>query len=165
MLVEQLKEYIPVDIYGACARLKCPRSNKACDKLIENYKFYLSFENSLCDDYISEKSVKALNMLSVPIVYGAGNYSAYLPKHSFIDIRDFSSPKNLASYLLKLSADDKLYSEYFNWRKVYDCGFYRQNFDCDLCKYLWTHEGEQHILKRPDTFWGINENCHGPKFK
>lgn len=47
--VEQLQKYIDVDIYGACGQYKClPYRDKKCLQMIEkNYKFYLSFENSV----------------------------------------------------------------------------------------------------------------------
>ena len=46
--VKILKKYIDVDIYGSCGRLKCRRKNPECDEMMaKNYKFYLSFENSV----------------------------------------------------------------------------------------------------------------------
>ena len=53
----KLSEYINVDIFGSCGPLKCSRKNaSACyDILNKDYKFYLSFENSACMDYITEK--------------------------------------------------------------------------------------------------------------
>ncbi|VDP46144.1 unnamed protein product [Schistosoma margrebowiei] len=46
-----------VDIYGRCGILTCPREvDSQCFTLLgKHYKFYLSFENSLCPDYITEK--------------------------------------------------------------------------------------------------------------
>ena len=59
--VRELRKFIKVDVFGRCSRqfeasgLKrsCPKSEaKAC---LKKYKFYLSFENFLCEDYITEK--------------------------------------------------------------------------------------------------------------
>ena len=51
------RRYIQVDIYGSCGTMRCLRTdNDRCRKLLnEDYKFYLSFENSNCDYYITEK--------------------------------------------------------------------------------------------------------------
>lgn len=52
----ELSKHIEVDIYGACGPLKCSRRDTKCfDMLNTDYKFYLSFENSNCRDYITEK--------------------------------------------------------------------------------------------------------------
>lgn len=55
--VRELIKYIEVDVYGACSDKVCPKINEAgCDDLLnKDYKFYLSFENSNCKDYITEK--------------------------------------------------------------------------------------------------------------
>ena len=56
VLANQLANYIKVDIYGACGTFECPRSDAICFKTLKReYKFYLSFENSNCKDYITEK--------------------------------------------------------------------------------------------------------------
>lgn len=58
--VKELAKYIDVDVYGRCGNLTCSHQNKDGEKdclvMVEkDYKFYLSFENSLCSHYITEK--------------------------------------------------------------------------------------------------------------
>jgi hypothetical protein len=42
---------VEVDIFGACGTLQTPKDN-VYEFLELNYKFYFSFENSLCEDYV-----------------------------------------------------------------------------------------------------------------
>ena len=74
LYVKELQKYIDVDIYGKCGPLKCPdnpkvydpRMNKECyDMLEQNYKFYLSFENIFCKDYVTEK---LFNILPLQVI-------------------------------------------------------------------------------------------------
>ncbi len=60
--VLELQRYIGVDIYGLCGTLHCGReSDNLCLEILRRkYKFYLSFENSNCKDYITEKFWKAI---------------------------------------------------------------------------------------------------------
>ncbi len=60
--VKELQKYIQVDIYGICGPLQCPISEhkKCLEMLRKKYKFYLSLENSACQDYITEKLWNAL---------------------------------------------------------------------------------------------------------
>lgn len=108
------------------------------------YKFYLSFENSDCKDYVTEKFFNILNYNMVPIVYGAANYSAIAPPHSYINAMDYT-PKALAEYLKLLDANDALYNEYFWWKKHYtvENGVYQmaRHAFCDLCQKL--HQDQQ----------------------
>ena len=114
--VAELSKYIPVDIYGKCGPLKClTRNDKRCEVLLDEYKFYLAMENSLCPDYVSEKFYRALDKNIIPIVYGGADYTEYAPPNSYINVADFSSPKALAEYLLLLDSNDALYMSYFRY--------------------------------------------------
>ena len=52
-------------------------------------QFYLSLENSLCKDYITEKFWKILPYNIIPIVLNGVNMTSIAPPHSYIDIKDF----------------------------------------------------------------------------
>lgn len=142
-LADELGKYIQVDIYGACGSYSCPR-NKAndCFKMLsKEYKFYLSFENSNCRDYITEKFfVNGLGNDVIPIVMGAApeDYARAAPPKSYIHVDEFESPKELADYLHKLDKDDDLYNEYFRWKGTGGIG--NTFFWCRICSML--HEAE-----------------------
>lgn len=65
-----------VDVYGACGDRWCARDEEECYALIEsNYYFYLAFENSFGEDYVTEKLLTGLEHFAVPVVYGTANYT------------------------------------------------------------------------------------------
>ena len=58
--VHELQKYITVDVFGRCSgqfgkSRACQSGAETCRNIIKQYKFYLSFENALCEDYITEK--------------------------------------------------------------------------------------------------------------
>jgi hypothetical protein len=83
----ELAKYIQLDIYGACGKLQCERHSKQCDDLLDNdYKFYLSFENSNCHDYITEKFfVNGLKRNILPIVVSKNHLSNSIQSHHFLN--------------------------------------------------------------------------------
>lgn len=103
-----LAKYVQVDVYGDCGSMACDRDNAAnCYEMLEqDYKFYLSFENSFCDDYVTEKFFSVLRLDVVPIVFGGGNYSAISPPFSYINAQDFETAVQLADYLKMLDSND-----------------------------------------------------------
>ncbi|EFX66743.1 hypothetical protein DAPPUDRAFT_302457 [Daphnia pulex] len=135
--VKELANFVQVDIYGKCGTMEClPRNSQRCESLLDDYKFYLAAENSLCPDYVSEKFYRALTNDIVPIVYGGADYTDYAPPHSFINLADFASPKDLAAYLKLLASNEALYVEYFQWKKHYAVVRSPKKGWCDLCAKL-----------------------------
>ncbi|XP_069478464.1 4-galactosyl-N-acetylglucosaminide 3-alpha-L-fucosyltransferase FUT6-like [Ambystoma mexicanum] len=113
----QLKKHINIDMFG--------RGNKNLARnmlqpTISQYKFYLAFENSISQDYITEKFWNnALMSGTVPVVLGPTreNYERFAPADTFIHVNDFPSAKELAAYLKFLDTHEEQYQRYFNWRK------------------------------------------------
>ena len=55
-VVNELRNYIEVDVFGNCStEFGQDRSCSNAVECLKDYKFYLSFENALCEDYITEK--------------------------------------------------------------------------------------------------------------
>jgi len=160
-----LAEHIDVHKYGCGGGYSCPRwDNRRCHSVLLNndYKFYLSFENSLCRDYATEKIWQILEINVVPIVLGYANNTDLFPPHSVIDVRDFASPRHLADYLKELDANDTLYNEYFRWRAEYWCSEAAHNNGCNICRHALAMRGRREVVKDLVAEWGRKENCARP---
>ena len=159
--IRELGKYMTVDIYGNCGNLTClPKNSDRCNNLLDEYKFYLSAENSLCADYVSEKFYRALRTDVVPIVYGGADYSAYAPPHSYIHVADFKSPKELAEYLKLLDKNDALYLKYFEWKKDYDAVRGPLDGWCDLCEKLNDPQDPPKSYESMAKWWYDDVPCY-----
>lgn len=124
---------------------------------ISSCKFYLSFENSIHKDYITEKLFSPLTAGSVPIVLGPSrqNYESFVPGDAFIHVDDFLTPKELAEHLLFLDKKDDVYLRYFDWRKQFKvkmAAFWAEH-TCRVCDYIKNHR-EYKVCNNLDTwFW------------
>lgn len=116
--------HIKVDSYGAC--LNNVQSSKTQSRtqlnyeLYASYKFVIAIENSNCEDYVTEKLIEAISSSSIPIVAsrnGKPDYRRFAPKHSFINVYDFPTIKDLSSYLIYLSNNETAYNEYLWFRR------------------------------------------------
>ncbi|XP_057375425.1 alpha-(1,3)-fucosyltransferase C-like [Daphnia carinata] len=143
--VSIMQKFTTIDIFskaGNCGG-KCPRvkNRDVCYNLIEkSYKFYLSFENSICEEYVTEKFFEIMNRNIVPVVLGGADYAAIAPPHSYINALDYT-PHQLADYLNELDRNDTMYAEYFWWKKHYRVNDLHETTKialCDLCEALHT---------------------------
>jgi hypothetical protein len=154
----ELQKYIAVDIFGACGNYTCPRKDLTCmDMLQKKYKFYLAFENSICEDYITEKTFRTLLYNIVPVVMGGGNYSRDLPPNSFIHASDFDSPRHLASYLHYLDRNPQEYLKYFQWKLTEKIQMenYADMF-CSLCAMLHDQHAQYYVNFNVSNWWRGN---------
>ena len=169
--VNVLSRHIKVDVFGECGTRICKKNHshgdRACNKMLnETYMFYLSFENSLCQDYVTEKFYKVLELDVVPIVRGGtGQDYGNVPKNWYIDTNDFKSPKALAQYLLYLKQNPREYLKYFRGKELYDFTTYYGLKElpqwCELCKKL-NDEREPRKVITDITGWWNTSNCVPP---
>ena len=119
--VRELMQHMPVDAYGQCLNNRSwPTADEGrATKLdtIARYPFTLAFENSITDDYVTEKFFDPFTVGSVSVYLGAPNIADFTPgEHCFVDITAFNGPRELAAFLLELVADEAAYGEYHSWR-------------------------------------------------
>ncbi|CAF2851102.1 unnamed protein product [Rotaria sp. Silwood2] len=122
--VQQLMQEMKVDSYGSCLHNRHGYGARMADNIdaYKKYKFVIAIENSNCVDYVTEKLVKAVASGSIPIVAGFNgrpDYRRYMPEHSFINILNYSSIKDLANDLKRIGNDKTLYESYL-WYKKHD---------------------------------------------
>lgn len=166
--IADLQKYIPIDIYGGCGSKSCPRNeqngDKACLELLSrSYKFYFSFENSICADYVTEKFWNAMGMDLIPVVLGGADYSVHAPPKSYINAQDFKTPQALADYLKFLDANHTAYTEYFEWKKHFDLlnkpSLYSSRAMCQLCEHLHSSDREEKQYSDMTSWWRTKASC------
>ncbi|CAF0958930.1 unnamed protein product, partial [Brachionus calyciflorus] len=136
--------------------------------LAKKYKFFLAFENSFCNEYITEKFFNTLQYNVIPVVLGGGDYSKYVPKSAFINIIEYRNLEELAKYMTFLSSNQTAYSEFFKWKKFIEFDKIERSFThyCEMCIKLQLEEfiGIQHkIFENHSKFFKIEKNCNGIK--
>ena len=162
-VVKKLKEHIDVDIYGKCGK-RC-KPYDSCYSSIPQYKFYLAFENAVCRDYITEKTlINAFEKGTVPVIISGANLSnpVLIPPKSYINARDFKTIKDLANYLKKIGSQPKLYNEFFKWRdhwSLYPIGRNPKDFPCHVCEKLYEPNQQVKVYNDIASWHGLKENC------
>lgn len=146
-IAEALTKHFPIDQYGKCSSNKERQklSSEGFERALFKYKFYLAFENSNCQDYITEKAFyNALGHGSIPIVLGTNenNYKNILPPNSFIHIDRYQSLRDLANELHRITENENLFKSYHQWRTEYriiawPSNYFIDDLFCNLCIKLY----------------------------
>ena len=120
--VKELATYIGVASYGKCFHTAdFTTGGKSYDdeasRTTASHKFYLSFENSNCEYYVTEKLTRTLELGVIPIIMGAPETRDYLPNdHTGINVADFESPAELAKFLHRINDNDTLFESYLAYK-------------------------------------------------
>lgn len=168
LYIDSLKRYgLKFDMYGVCGK-RCG-DFAACSAIMRRYKFVLSLENSLCDDYVSEKPYLNGFMLGVvPVVMSGANLSDpyVMPPGSFVDGGKFKSVSALTDFLKRAGSDPKLYNKYFEWRNDWTMKLtsaneghvqFSREYFCPLCEKL--HEDHKPKVITNVQKWYEQEKC------
>ena len=132
-------------VYGNCGS-ECSKTNRQkCMSMLRKNKFCLSFENSYCRDYISEKIIlNAFENDIIPVVisYVDFNDTSVIPPRSAINALDFPSVKELANYMKAVGSNLTMYNDYFRWHSCYKPLEYsssKKSFLSPLCRHIATN--------------------------
>ena len=113
----ELGKHLKLHNYGGCWHSpELPPSTGYNDnfklEVSGKYKFHFAFENTLLDDYVSEKFFTPLKMgTTLLVVFGAPNIEDWAPApHSIINALEYSGPAELARYLKYLDKNDTVSS-------------------------------------------------------
>ena len=111
----ELAKYIHIDSYGECWHNVSMPSNRE-DRMTtgfdpaKKYRMLLTFENTINQDYITEKISMGYNVGTIPVYWGPPEIHQWTPgNHTFIDPQRFKGPKELAEYLKRVDEDDDLF--------------------------------------------------------
>ena len=181
LYVRQLRKHIPIDVYGKSAiyfhqpslKVSCIKDKAYgtadCRSLLQNYKFFIAFENMNCEDYITEKYwCTPLELGLVPVVMGGADYKALAIPGSYINVMDFPSIKKLAEYLLFLDQNDDEYNRYFEWKKHYKVGGclrpkvnMTNNYPwmCEVCAAANNHSLAKKTYRKIQDFYNPDKRC------
>ena len=133
--VREMQKYVAVDIFGRCGK----RFTSDVATLVKEYKFFLSFENSLCPDYVTEKFFRYFGLNVIQVVRGGVDYDNLLPNDTFINTAKFPDVKALTQYLSNIGSDQERYVAYLRRKNAYEAyteKFTYKNSMCDLCRKL-----------------------------
>ncbi|XP_047024591.1 alpha-(1,3)-fucosyltransferase C-like [Helicoverpa zea] len=128
------KYNMTLEIFGACGHML---PDMFWQMLERDYYFYFSFENSISEDYVSEKLLNALQHYMVPIVYGGANYTRFMPDGMYLNARSLTV-EELVKQMVNIINDKEKYYDFFRWHNHYTYHYAGDTPDtdyyCEFCR-------------------------------
>ena len=151
--LHELMKYVHIDQWGKCLK-NTPgefwknRHTESFEELKWNllneksYKFLIAFENTVEDDYITEKIYDSYLTRTIPVYYGDKAVFDLIPAKNSIIYANNYTPKELSELIKHIGNNDTQYSEYFkNWDLVKMHSLHEQycseDFACTICRKTW----------------------------
>ncbi|KAI6198520.1 Fucosyl transferase [Aphelenchoides besseyi] len=131
--IAELRKHFPVDTFGKCGESRCDQ--ECMKEKLRDYRFYIAFENNVCEDYITEKFYRIKNLI-LPLVLNDSIYRDLAPENSYIAVDTFKNISGLAEYLQFLMEDDEAYLQHFAWTRDYSLrrpALFSRSY-CDICR-------------------------------
>ncbi|KAM9496858.1 4-galactosyl-N-acetylglucosaminide 3-alpha-L-fucosyltransferase 9-like [Clarias gariepinus] len=152
----ELSKHLTVHTYGGA--FERPLGLQEYHSVMSSCKFYLSFENSIHKDYITEKLFNPMRVGAVPVVLGPPreNYEELVPAGSFIHVDDFKSPQELAEHLVFLDQNQDAYERFFRWRQHFTAERSHLSLEhaCRICDHIKRHKVYTVVKSLSKWFWG-----------
>jgi hypothetical protein len=95
---------------------------------------------------------------------GAVDYANMWPKDSFIDVKDFASPKKLAQHIQYLDENDEAYNRYVLNKRSLVCRSVEPSipWHCRMCDYFKINKDNVDVVHDVTRFWGMRR-CQTPE--
>ena len=169
--VSILKKYISVDILGYCGKKwNCGQKlvhDRCFDILNDTYRYYLAFENSLCENYVTEKFFENYKYDIIQVARFGGKHSSVidLSKRAYISTNDFKNAHKLGKFLRQLSADPEAYATMLRSKDAYEITLYMElfrNAACEMCKRLHSVDKYSSVYDYPFRWMQETQTCYDP---
>lgn len=167
--IEQMKRHVDVEILGKCGKeWNCGRRfvHDDCFEIINNYKFYLAFENSLCSNYFTEKIYDNFDYDAILVSRGGkkGQIKQIMPDGTYVTADDFKNAKELGEYLKSMSTEKyrTLLEEKLKYTTLgsYDSVFHGAM--CDLCEKMNKQDKFRKTIKNMEELLYSSTPCVPP---
>ena len=110
MRIEFFKELSKIMIVDSGGKVLNNIGGRVNDKMefINDYKFVISFENSLQNGYTTEKILEPIMTDSIPIYWGNEKIGVDFNTERFINFHDFNTQEQLVEYLIHINNNPEI---------------------------------------------------------